>query len=57
MKTPEHAKTVIYVAMGSVTVLNVIFGLLGYLVYGDDIKGSVTLNLCGTNAWTALYVS
>ena len=54
MKTPEHAKKVIYIGMGSVTVLNVIFGLMGYLVYGDDIKGSVTLNLCGTNAWTAL---
>ena len=56
MKRPEHAKPVIYLGMGVVTVLNVVFGLVGYLVYGSDIQGSVTLNLCGTNAATALYV-
>ena len=54
MKQPSHAKAVLYVGMGIITVLNAGFGLLGYLVYGDDIQGSITLNLCGTNAITAL---
>ncbi len=56
MKNPDHAKPVIYIGMGAVTILNVIFGLCGYLVYGNNVQGSVTLNLCGTNAATALYV-
>lgn len=54
MKQPEKAKNVIYTAMAIITVLYAVFGLVGYLVYGKSVNGSVTLSLCGTNAVTAM---
>ena len=54
MKTPQHAKWVIYVAMTMVTLLYTSFGLFGYLVYGDNIQASITLNLCAINAETSM---
>ena len=54
MKTPEHAKYVIYIAMSLIITLCVTFGTLGYLVYGEDVRPSVMLNICPTNAITSL---
>lgn len=54
MKSPSHAKGVIYFGMSIVTMLYASFGLVGYLTYGQDIRASITLNLCPTNAYTAL---
>ncbi|CAJ0608447.1 unnamed protein product [Cylicocyclus nassatus] len=36
---------VISTAMGTVTLLNTVTGLLGYITYGEDLEGSITLNL------------
>jgi len=38
---------VVYLAMGSITILYAGFGTLGYLAFGDDIDASITLNLPG----------
>ena len=54
MKNPLNARYVIYAAMSVVTILYSVFGLVGYLVYGSDVQGSITLNLCSTNAGNAL---
>ena len=54
MKIPAHAKRVVYTGMLTVTILYSAFGLIGYLVYGDDIQPSITLNLCGRDAGTAM---
>ena len=45
MSKPEHAKRVLYVGMGSIIILYVVFGVLGYLTYGSGIADSITLNL------------
>ena len=45
MEKPQHAKPVIYGAMVIVTLLYIIFGTVGYLVYGNDVLSSITLNL------------
>lgn len=48
MKEPQHfAKPlgVLNVGMSIVTVLFTTLGFLAYLQYGDNIQGSVTLNL------------
>lgn len=47
IKNPHHFSIVIYLAMGSITVLYAGFGTLGYLAFGDDIDDSITLNLPG----------
>lgn len=54
MKQPDKAKHVIYGGMSMITVMYAIFGLVGYLVYGDEVNGSVTLSLCGTNPYASL---
>lgn len=48
MKTPQHfigCPGVLNTGMSVVVVLYAAVGFLGYLKYGDDTKGSVTLNL------------
>ena len=50
MKYPDHAKLLIGIIMAIVIVIMTGFGALGYLVYGDNIKGSITLNLRGNSA-------
>ena len=45
MKTPKDALSVIAFTMVSVILLYVGFGVLGYVVYGSTIMGSITLNL------------
>lgn len=47
MKKPENALWVVYAAMALVVVLYASFGALGYMVYGNDIKSSITLSLNG----------
>ena len=54
MKSPSHAKRVIYFGMSIVTVLYASFGLIGYLTYGNSIQATITLNLCPTSAATAM---
>lgn len=48
MKKPEQFRKpfgVLNVGMGVVTVLYLLVGSLGYIKYGDDVMGSITLNL------------
>ncbi|XP_046684932.1 proton-coupled amino acid transporter-like protein pathetic [Homalodisca vitripennis] len=48
MKTPEHflgCPGVLNIGMGSVVTLYCVVGFLGYLRYGADTAGSITLNL------------
>lgn len=48
MKKPEHflgCPGVLNISMTVVVALYAIIGFLGYLKYGDDTLGSVTLNL------------
>lgn len=48
MKTPEKFGSVFGVLNASmlpITLLYTFIGFFGYLKYGEDIKGSITLNL------------
>lgn len=48
MKKPEQFQKplgVLNVGMGVVMILYLLVGTLGYLKYGDNVMGSVTLNL------------
>jgi len=45
MRKPKHFVSVLYAAMGLVTLIYVSIGLLGYLAFGKDIEDSITLNL------------
>ncbi|XP_044734721.1 proton-coupled amino acid transporter-like protein pathetic isoform X2 [Chrysoperla carnea] len=48
MKTPKHFLGLCGVlnrGMSGLTLLYMIFGFLGYLAYGDETEGSITLNL------------
>lgn len=49
MKYPEHAVRVVGVGMTIVVLLYMVFGMLGYLTFGDDIEASITLNLKSEN--------
>lgn len=56
MKTPSSAHRVLSSTMVIIILLYVVFGVLGYIVYGSGIQGSVTLNLVGTKAVERMYV-
>lgn len=56
MDKPQHflgRPSILLIAMGFVTVLYTITGLLGYIRFGDDIKGSITFNL-PSEEWIAI---
>ncbi|XP_061706761.1 proton-coupled amino acid transporter-like protein CG1139 [Cydia pomonella] len=48
MKKPQHflrCPSVLYISMSVVISLFTVFGFFGYVQFGDDVKGSITLNL------------
>ena len=48
MKHPQYflgIRGVLTAAIGFLTILYVVTGFFGYAAYGEDTKGSVTLNL------------
>ncbi|KAF6281356.1 solute carrier family 36 member 1 [Rhinolophus ferrumequinum] len=53
MKDPRKFPVILYAGMAIITALYISLGCLGYLQFGTDIQGSITLNL--PNCW--LYQS
>lgn len=49
MQHPEKFNKVLYMGMGVVTFLYISLGTIGYMCFGQDIRGSITLNL--PNCW------
>ena len=49
MKSPRYAKRIILLGMSLVMFLFIEFGTLGYVVYGENIQPSITLNLISKN--------
>lgn len=49
MKDSQKFPLILYLGMALITVLYISLGSLGYLQFGADIKGSITLNL--PNCW------
>ncbi len=45
MKKPQDFFWVLDISMGAVAMLYISMGFFGYLTFGNEIKGSVTLNL------------
>lgn len=49
MEKPKSFFLVLYLGMGTVTLLYTSLGIIGYMCFGADIGGSITLNL--PNCW------
>lgn len=49
MQKPKSFLLVLYLGMGTVTFLYISLGTIGYMCFGGDIVGSITLNL--PNCW------
>lgn len=45
MQKPHHFKRILILGMAVIVGIYILFGLLGYLVYGEGICPSITLNL------------
>ncbi len=54
MRHPSHAKVLYSITMGFVVVIYIAVGVFGYMVYGDHVEGSITLNLVGTTVITTM---
>lgn len=53
MKTPRHFTApcgILNIGMGTIVILYAGMGFCGYIRYGSEIKGSITLNLSSTEA-------
>lgn len=57
MRTPKSFNKVMSLAMTIICVLYAVFGFVGYLKYGGDCKGSVTLNADQTEMYVRLNIS
>jgi proton-coupled amino acid transporter len=55
MKNPKNISYVIYSAMTCIVSLYASFSIIGYLVYGNNLQSSVTLNLCARDPITAFF--
>jgi hypothetical protein len=58
MRAPSHFGRVLVSGFAVVTVVYIVTGQLGYMCFGDNSRGSVTLNLPtgGSHAWLVLTV-
>lgn len=58
MKTPEKFNSplgVLNIGNMIVTVLLLVMGFVGYLKYGEEVEGSLTLNLPQDNVWVVAH--
>lgn len=56
MKSPGFAKHIVLLGMSIVVALFIEFGTLGYVVYGQDIQPSISLNLKSNNTAETMWV-
>lgn len=54
MRHPHHARGLFIVILGTVLIVYVAFGMFGYSIYGNNVKGSITLNLTGYSTATTI---
>lgn len=57
MKEPKRMGAIINIGIGIVVALYFTFALVGYLVYGDAVAGSITLNMPNSALFTSVKVS